>query len=102
MDSIHLAMLEQCDSRRVLAAQEAAESLPKTPIIIETDEVDLEKAIKKLNTIHDFLDNEFTYDCHEYTKAELFEMLTHVERLLETEDGTLTPEQQADANLEHC
>jgi hypothetical protein len=57
---------------------------------------------RKLSTIEDFLTNEFKYDCNEYSVKELFEILSHVTLLLETTDGTLSPEQQAKSNVETC
>src|ERR1035437_222091 len=55
-------------------------------------------AEKKLQTVEDFLVNQFAFDEDQYTKHELYEMLDHVTRLLDTEDGTLSPEQQAEIN----
>jgi hypothetical protein len=55
-------------------------------------------AERKLVTIEDFLVNQFDLDEDQYTKHELYEMLDHVTRLLDTEDGTLRPEQQLEAN----
>ena len=55
-------------------------------------------AERKLVTIEDFLVNQFDLDEDQYTKHELYELLNHVTLLLDTEDGMLSPEQQAEAN----
>ena len=55
-------------------------------------------AERKLVTIEDFLANQFDLDEDQYTKHELYELLNHVTLLLDTEDGMLSPEQQAEAN----
>lgn len=52
----------------------------------------------KLCTMEDFLTNQFDGEREDYTRDDLFDMLTHVTRLLDTVDGTLTPEQQAESN----
>jgi hypothetical protein len=54
--------------------------------------------LKKLTTIEDFVTNQFDLDEDQYTKHELYELLNHVTLLLDTEDGMLSPEQQAEAN----
>ena len=53
---------------------------------------------KKLATIEDFVTNNFDDTINAYTKNELFALLVHIARLLDTEDGTLSPEQQAESN----
>jgi hypothetical protein len=56
----------------------------------------MQAEVNKSATIKDFLVNQFALNEDQYTKHELYAMLDHVTHLLDTKDGTLSPEQQVE------